>query len=151
MRGALAFAILLASGAASAEVFRCTQDGNTVYSDRACGPNAKAVAIAPDPNSPARGKLVPKAKIIVSNAVADECWEGYRRFARDPTTAKNLGHFAEVAEDGFPYMNVNAVFTNRVGGPERRFVRCKLNDDMTIDKTALDEAHTAFFRSQMGD
>lgn len=33
--------------------------------------------------------------------------------------------------------------------PERRFVRCRLNDDLSLDKAATEHAEKAFFRSQM--
>ena len=107
------------------------------------------MAIAPDPNSPVRGKMTPKTKLTVSDVAVDACWEGFRKYARDPTTAKRLGHFAEVAEDGFLYIYVTAVFTNKMGGPNRRFVRCRLNDDLSLNQLVIEADHTAFFRSQM--
>lgn len=144
------FALATLATPAIAEVYRCTEGGTVVYADHPCGAKAVAVPIAADPNAPERGKLTPGTKLDVSPAVADACWDSFTPFARDPTTAKRLSHFAEAGKDGLPWLIVNGVFTNRVGGPERRFVRCRLNDDLSLNKAGTKLEVEAFHRSQMG-
>jgi hypothetical protein len=125
--------------------------GNAVYGDRPCGADQRQVPIAADPNAPRRGNLAPGAKLILPTGVADACWDRIRLFARDPTTAKRLSEFGSVGDDGFPYVTINSVFTNRNGGPERRFIRCRLSEsDLSLDQDALRVTEQEFFRSQMG-
>ena len=111
------------SSLATAEVYRCSEGGKTVYSDKPCGTEATKLPIRADgPDSP-RGKSKlgpPGTKLQVSENVAKECFDGYRVLARDPTTVKKLYTTAAIAPNGLPFIDVVVIVTNNFAAPTER-------------------------------
>jgi hypothetical protein len=97
---------------------------------------------------PYRGKspLGPEGtQLKVTDAIAGECFDVYRGYARDPTSAKTIGHYARIVPAGFPVLTVMGLFTNKFGGPDRIDLWCRLKDDLTLDR-AETEKHIDGFR-----
>lgn len=138
---------------ADAEVFRCTVNGKTVYSDSSCGSGAKTVKIDPPPDPFAaqrvKSKLGPPGtQLNVPDDLARACFDAYRVYARDPTAAKMVSYRASIAPIGAPVLVVTSVFLNKNGGPDRHELWCKLTDDLALDVPATKESIERFHEDQ---
>jgi hypothetical protein len=135
-RWALCVGAVLISGPIAAAVFKCTDPaGKTAYSDQPCANGARERRMeVPSEASERVGRFEPGTKLAVPDAVIKQCFDGYRILARDPTTAKVLYTSTTVPKAGIPIVVVEAVFTNRLGGPERHSLWCRLTDDLKIDE-----------------
>jgi hypothetical protein len=130
---AVSMAILacLPTGVAAATIFRCVVDGAVVYSDEPCA--GGTVVDLPKTGSE---KADAKGNLPVSDDTVQQCFDTYRVNSRDPTDAKILNFSARMSDAGYPYLNVEAVFRNQAGGPERTSCVCRLTTDLTLDKYA---------------
>lgn len=52
---------------------------------------------------------------------------------------------AALLDAGFPVLHVSAVFRNRMGGPDRQMLWCKLTDELKLDKPTMEERWKEFF------
>lgn len=133
---------------AAADVFRCTEDGKTVYSDKPCAADARKIPIAGA--KPPMSRLGPPGtKLKVSDAVTKDCFDRYRVLARDPTNIKTLYTRAEIAPSGYPFVEIEVVLPNRSGGPQRTGFYCSLTDNLVIDEDQLKPATRRFFEEQL--
>jgi hypothetical protein len=143
VRPAALAAALLLSTSALADVHKCVIAGKTTYQSAPCSGTADTVIATPKTGAE---RADDKGRLPVTEGVARECYEGYRRLSLDPTDAKMLSYVATMAPAGFPVLYVNAVFRNRNGGPSREVLWCRLTPDLTIDAQATDKAQDEWFR-----
>lgn len=145
MKKLLLIAILSMAAHAQADMYKCTgANGRVSYQESPCEAGAKSATVESiRERKPSRWSK--DDKLEVSAEVVDQCYEGYRRYSLDPSKAEMLGHSASVAQAGFPVLHVSAVFRNRMGGPDRQLLWCKLTDDLKLDKPTMDERWKEFY------
>lgn len=145
MNKLLLMALLGIAVPAHAGMYKCTgSDGRVSYQESPCEAGSKSANVQlvkeKKPSKWAKGD-----RLNVSAEVVNECYEGYRKYSRDPSKAEILGHSTMVADAGFPVLHVSAVFRNRMGGPDRQLLWCKLTDDLKLDKPTMEESWKEFF------
>jgi len=78
---------------ASAEIFQCTENGKTIFSDSPCGASAKVIHV----EIPARsGSQLSNQKI---SALADEMYTERRKGELDRSISKQLGKIEKIETD----------------------------------------------------
>lgn len=138
-------ALSLLSAAVGAQVYRCDEGGRTTYSAAPCtSGSATALPIQATP-APAS-----EAPLAVARAVVDSCFEKWRRASPDPGDARMVGYVARYVPAGFPVLQVDAVFRNRAGGPDRTMLWCKLTPALALDEEATDRRVMEYRRERLG-
>lgn len=125
-----------------ADVHKCESGGKVTYQSGPCSDGGDKVIVTPRTGAELAR---PDGKLPVAKETVAECFNGYRILSRDPTEAKMVGYVAEMAPAGFPTLNVDVVFRNSRGGPDRQMLWCKLNPDLTIERQETDRAQRQFY------
>lgn len=145
MKKLLLIALLVMAVPAHAAMYKCTAaNGRVSYQEMPCEAGTKSAAVQ-SINEKKPSRWSKEDKLDVSAEVVKECYEGYRKYSRDPGKAEMLGHSTMVADAGFPVLHVSAVFRNRMGGPDRQMLWCKLTDELKLDKPTMEERWKEFF------
>lgn len=145
MKKLILIALLVIAYPAYAAMYKCTgSDGRVSYQEMPCDAGAKASTVQ-SIKEKKPSKWSKDDKLVVSNEVINECYEGYRRYSLDPNKAEMLGYSVSVVDAGFPVLHVSAVFRNRAGGPDRQLLWCKLTDDLKLDKRTMEDRWKEFF------
>lgn len=144
MKTLLLIAMMMFAITAHAGMYKCTgANGRVSYQEMPCEAGAKSATVSIKEKK--QSKWSKDDKLDVSADVVNECYEGYRKYSRDPSKAEMLGYSTTVADAGFPVLHVSAVFRNRMGGPDRQLLWCKLTDDLKLDRPTMEDHWKEFF------